>query len=140
MRKVFLRSGSLLMLIAVVLGALGSHILRTRIGIDAQHMATFETGLRYQFIHGLALLMLGTLLYERKTNMMSQAGRFFVIGTILFSGSLYFLSMEQVIPVPVVWIGLLTPFGGVLLAAGWLFLFLSTFQENKWLYQQEEEA
>ncbi len=139
MRKFCLRSGSLLMLIAVTFGAMGSHILENQIGIEPKYLDTFSTGLRYHFIHALALLMLGTLLYERKTNMMTQAAYFFLVGTILFSGSLYLLSLQEVVPLPLGWLGLLTPFGGILLMAGWLFMFLSTFQENRWLYQQDQD-
>lgn len=128
MRKVFLRIGSLLALVAVALGAFAAHGLEGK--IPAEHLHNFETGVRYHMYHALALLLIDVLLYLRKTPLMLTAGWFFVAGIVLFSGSLYLLALRSVFAVPVAVLGPITPLGGLCLLIGWALLFLSSYRSG----------
>ena len=108
-----LTAGALLAGLAVALGAFAAHAMKGHFEPDA--LQTFETGVRYQMYHALALLLAGTLAAQgRRTGAASLA---FAIGIALFSGSLYALVLlDQK------WLGAVTPFGGVALLVGWLLL------------------
>lgn len=126
MRKTFLRIGSLLALIAVALGAFASHGLREILPPEQLH--TFEIGVRYQFYHALAILLVDTLIHFRKKPLLVWSGWLFTAGVVLFSGSLYLLALREEMNLPVAWLGPVTPIGGALFIIGWGVLFASTFQ------------
>ena len=130
MRKTFLQVGILFAFFGVILGAFGAHLLKEHISAD--HLSTFETGVRYQFYHAFVLLFLSVLLYKRKTKLMTYAGWFFIAGTMLFSGSIYLLATQEITKISTSILGPITPLGGLLLITGWLLLFLSTFQNNEY--------
>src|SRR3982750_895442 len=121
MNRLFLITASLLGALSVALGAFGAHSLKKIVSPEA--VATFETGVRYQFYHTFALLLVA-ILYERFTNKwLLWAGNSFLIGTLLFSGSLYVLALLNASNnVGLRKIGIVTPFGGLFFIAGWLFL------------------
>lgn len=121
MHKGFLRAGALLAMLAVALGAFGAHGLKKI--VDADAVAVFDTGVRYQVYHALALLITGILFPAFNTSRLTWAGRMFIAGIILFSGSLYLLTFFKAGGVVgLSGIGILTPVGGVAFIAGWLFL------------------
>ncbi len=126
--------GSLFALVAVILGAFGAHSLSEH--LSGESLKTFEIGVRYQFYHAIAMFVLGALFYFRKTRFMILAGWSFALGSILFSGSLYLLSIKDIVNLGS-WLGPITPLGGLLFILGWALLFLSTFQENE-LYVKKE--
>lgn len=128
MRKVFLRIGSLLAMLAVILGAFGAHALKEI--ISAEQLAIFDTGVRYHFYHALAILLVDVLIHFRKTNVLTTAGWIFLAGIVCFSGSLYVLAFREVLPFSVSWLGPVTPLGGLFFIFGWLTLFLSTFVKS----------
>lgn len=134
MRKQFLRIGAILMALGVVFGAFGAHSLKDM--VTADRLEIFETGARYQVYHALGILLVGTLLYFRKTNLMPWAGWLFTAGIICFSGSLYLLSFAEILNVPTSLVGPITPIGGLLFVAGWIVLAISTFQENEKRYRK----
>lgn len=102
--------------LGVILGAFGAHALRERLG--PQMLATFETGVRYQLIHALALLAVAILLARwPASSWLHSAGVLFVAGTVLFSGSLYLLVFTGAR-----WLGMVAPLGGAAFIAGWLCL------------------
>lgn len=136
MRKFFLRWGAIYAGLAVTLGAFGAHSLKGILTTD--QLDVFETGVRYQFYHAFALLVVGLLLYSRKTRFLPLAGWLFGFGVLLFSGSLYFLSIDEAINLSFSWLGPITPIGGFLLIGGWLFFFLSTFQSNERRYHKDQ--
>ena len=104
--------------LGVALGAFGAHGLRARLAPDA--LATFETGVRYQMYHALALLAVAFVITRwAGSTLPPLAGWLFVAGTVLFSGSLYLLALTGVR-----WLGAVTPFGGVAFIAGWACLFV----------------
>jgi uncharacterized membrane protein YgdD (TMEM256/DUF423 family) len=129
MHKGFLKVAAIIGLLSVVLGAFAAHALK---GMVSDHsVATFETAVRYQFYHVFALIVVGILYAAFPFKTMLWAGRFFVSGIILFSGSLYALAMVQAAIKPGYnWIGAITPFGGVCFIIGWVLLFISLFRKS----------
>lgn len=124
MHKGFLKWAAFLGALAVALGAFGAHGLKKYVPIET--VSSFETGVRYQFYHVFALLSVAVL-YERFSQRWLQwAGRFFLIGILLFSGSLYFLTaIKATDTVGLEKFGIITPFGGLFFIAGWLCLLLA---------------
>jgi uncharacterized membrane protein YgdD (TMEM256/DUF423 family) len=116
--RIFLIAGAISGFISVLAGAFGAHTLRTH--ISAEQLQAFETGARYQMYHALALLAVAWLASRSPTNAALWAGRLFLIGTLLFSGSLYLIALTGVTR-----FGLVTPFGGVAFLAGWFCLALA---------------
>ena len=112
MQKRFAVLGCLFSFFSVALGAFASHGLRNL--LSSSDLEVFRTGVLYQFFHGLALLWLAVVPAEAKSIWLGRAGIFFVFGTVLFSGSLYFLVLTQIRI-----IGAITPLGGVCFLLGW---------------------
>lgn len=108
-------------ILSVALGAFGAHSLK-RI-VSPESVAGFETGVRYQFYHTLALLAVA-LIYERFSNKwVVWSGYSFLIGIVLFSGSLYLLTaLNATNTVGLRKAGIITPFGGLFFIAGWVLL------------------
>ncbi len=130
MQKIFLLLGTLLAGLAVALGAFGAHGLKKLVGPET--VSSYQTGVQYQMYHALALIIVAILL-DRWQNSQSlhYAGWLFAGGILLFSGSLYFLaSLKAMNKVGVSGIGLITPIGGLLFLAGWIFL-LFAILKNK---------
>ena len=115
MDRLFFALGCLSAFTAVALGAFGAHALKAR--LDAPLLAIFETGVRYQMTHALALLAVGWACTRWPGSVLTASGWLFVAGTLLFSGSLYGLSLAGVR-----WLGAITPLGGVAWLAAWLCL------------------
>ena len=114
MTKFFLSIAAILAGLSVAGGAFASHALKDKLSERA--LAIFETGSKYQMYHALALLMIGLLLSrsEVASTLLSTAGLAFLAGIVLFSGSLYALSLSGV-----KWLGAITPLGGVAFLVGW---------------------
>jgi uncharacterized membrane protein YgdD (TMEM256/DUF423 family) len=128
MRKPFLRIGIVMALLAVILGAFASHALEGM--VTEERIETFQVGVRYQFYHAFALIALSIIMHIRKTKFLTPAGWLFFFGTILFSGSLYLLTFQdEMFEFPIGFVGPLTPIGGTLFIAGWVFFLLATFQK-----------
>ncbi len=115
-------SGAVLGMLAVIFGAFGAHYLKRT--ISEALMLNFETGVRYQFYHALLLLLLGfNLGFTAKID--SYIAYCFIIGTILFSFSIYLLTLLSAKGKRIPLLGMLTPIGGLLLVAGWALLLYS---------------
>jgi uncharacterized membrane protein YgdD (TMEM256/DUF423 family) len=114
MGKLFIGFGALLGGLSVLIGAFAAHALRGALLPSA--LALVETGARYQMYHALALLGVGLLsLWQKESNLLLvTAGSCFMAGVLCFSGSLYGLGLSSAL-----WLGSVTPIGGVLLVAGW---------------------
>jgi uncharacterized membrane protein YgdD (TMEM256/DUF423 family) len=124
MQKPFIISGCIFAAAAVLLGAFGAHALKER--LDPNALQVFETGVRYQMYHALALLLLGALVPHLHFGWAAWAGRFFAAGIVLFSGSLYLLSCRSLLGLEQwTFLGPLTPAGGLSFVAGWMFLLFS---------------
>lgn len=122
-------------LLAVALGALGSHSLRS--ALDPASLDTFEIGARYQFYHALGIIAVGLLLYWRKNNLLVLSGWLFLAGILLFSGSLYLLSISKLFNLDTSVLGPITPVGGVAFIAGWACFIFATFQKNEKSYRRK---
>ena len=101
--------------LGVVLGAFGAHGLRER--LTPEMLAIFETGVRYHFIHALGLFAVAWAGTRWPDALVGAAGWLFVAGIVIFSGSLYLLSVSGIR-----WLGAITPIGGVCMIAGWALL------------------
>lgn len=113
--RFFAASGAVSALLAVAAGAFGAHALRARLTPDL--LAVFETGARYQMYHALGLLAVAWAATRWPSASVRAAGWLFLAGTIVFSGSLYVLSLTGQR-----WLGAITPLGGAMFLAGWLAL------------------
>lgn len=122
MTQLALAVGSLYGLVGVVFGAFGAHALASRLTPDMQDV--WQTAVQYQFYHALALLAVGMLMRQGLTGAaMAAATLFFIIGVLVFSGSLYILALSGAR-----WLGAITPIGGTLLIAGWLALLVAAIR------------
>jgi len=115
MERIFFLFGSVSGFIGVALGAFAAHGLKGRLGPDM--LAILEVGVRYQMYHALALLAVAWAATRWPGNIVTAAGWLFVAGTVIFSGSLYLLSITGMR-----WLGAITPLGGIAFLAGWLCL------------------
>jgi uncharacterized membrane protein YgdD (TMEM256/DUF423 family) len=120
MEKKIISTAALLGMIAIILGAFGAHALKNMLSLE--QLSTFETGVRYQMYHALFLLFIGT------TNIIGQKTKkniynLTLIGTILFSGSIYLLATNNLTTIDFKIFGFVTPIGGILLISAWLKLF-----------------
>jgi len=115
MTKLFLILGSLSAFTGVALGAFAAHFLKQKISPDM--LAIFEVAVRYQMYHALGLFGIALLDNQFQNIQLAPIGWLFIIGTILFSGSLYALSLSGM-----KWFGAITPLGGLCFLAGWLWL------------------
>lgn len=113
MAKLFITLASLSGMLAVMLGAFGAHALKGR--LDTYAAGVFETAVQYHFYHSLALLAVGVIaLSQPQTVLLKSSAWLFLIGIVVFSGSLYLLSVTGVR-----WLGAITPLGGLAFIGGW---------------------
>ncbi|HEY9751077.1 MAG TPA: DUF423 domain-containing protein [Allocoleopsis sp.] len=114
MVRIFLAIAAILAGLAVAAGAFASHALQDKLSDRA--LEIFETASRYQMYHALALLLVAVLLTQVAipSTLLNAAGYAFLAGIVLFSGSLYALSLSGV-----KWLGAITPLGGVAFLIGW---------------------
>jgi uncharacterized membrane protein YgdD (TMEM256/DUF423 family) len=118
MERVFFLLGCISGFVAVAAGAFGAHGLRSRLAPDL--LAIFETAARYQMYHALALLAVAWAATRWPGTLSGWAGWLFVVGTVIFSGSLYALALTGLR-----WLGAITPIGGLCFLGGWLCLALT---------------
>ena len=104
--------------ISVGIGAFAAHGLESTLTTN-NRLATFETGVKYQFYHTFALFLLGLLMINYQNNYFGYAAICFVVGILIFSGSLCTLSLTNI-----TWLGAITPIGGLGFILGWVFMAL----------------
>jgi len=112
MARKFLFMAAISGLLAVILGAFGAHALEARLPVG--HLIWWQKAVNYQGLHTLALLGAGLLALHHPSRVLMYAGGLFLIGILLFSGSLYLLTLTDLRG-----LGLVTPFGGTAFIAGW---------------------
>ena len=112
--RMFLCSGALVMALGVILGALSSHWARGAAHPEAPRL--LQTAVQYQLIHGLGLLLIGTLARQAASMWLVTAGVLLLLGILFFCGSLWYLAMTNRSMGPV------APLGGILFIVGWLAL------------------
>ena len=118
-----LATGAGFAMLAVMLGAFAAHGLKQV--LDAYHLGLFETAARYQMYHAIALLIVGVISNSQQFSprWLKLAAFAFILGIVLFSGSLYLLAFSGI-----KWPGAITPLGGVAFIFGWLALILATLK------------
>lgn len=121
-QKLVLLTAAVLGGLSVGIGAFGAHALRATLEAGGR-IETFETAVKYQFYHTLALLAIGILMYHVPDKRQGYAALAMVIGIVIFSGSLYVLCLTGLR-----WLGAVTPLGGVALIAGWVLLAVSVYR------------
>ncbi len=130
MNRNFLSVAALLGALSVALGAFAAHKLRTM--TSPETVAIFETGVRYQFYHVFALLLVGFLSEKINNRWMVWAGNSFIMGIIFFCGSLYALTALTIAEsTHRTLAGIATPIGGVFFIAGWIFLYIGVRQKGR---------
>jgi uncharacterized membrane protein YgdD (TMEM256/DUF423 family) len=122
LERIFFAIGCSSAFIAVAAGAFGAHGLRNRIAPDL--LAVFEVAVRYQMYHALALFACAWAVGKWPGALTSASGWLFVAGTLVFSGSLYALSLSGVR-----WLGAVAPIGGLALLGGWLCLLVAALRQ-----------
>ncbi|HTL07960.1 MAG TPA: DUF423 domain-containing protein [Chitinophagaceae bacterium] len=129
MHRWFLVTASLIGALSVALGAFAAHGLKQVVSPEA--VATFETGVRYQFYHAFALLIVAIIYEKYPGKLLQWAGNCFQVGIILFSGSLYVLTaLKATDTVGLSKIGLITPFGGLFFIAGWILMVIACIKKG----------
>ncbi|MEP4534327.1 MAG: DUF423 domain-containing protein [Cyclobacteriaceae bacterium] len=113
MHKKILLAGAIFSLASVAIGAFGAHGLKSTLEAN-QHIATFETAVLYQMFHSMGLLFLGLWSSKKPSKFLTYSAFLFVSGILIFSGSLYLLSICNI-----AWLGAITPIGGLSFIAGW---------------------
>lgn len=122
MIRVFLMLAAFFGFTGVALGAFAAHGLKGRISQD--YLAIFQTGVHYQLIHALALVGVALLLQRMSGALLNVAGWAFALGVLLFSGSLYVLTLTGIGK-----LGIITPIGGTAFLVGWLCLFIAAWRQ-----------
>ena len=121
MAKTFLIIAAVLGFLGVAFGAFGAHALKDK--LTPELLEAFETGVRYQMYHVFAIAMVALAISHWRAGLLNVSGWLFVAGIIIFSGSLYLLSLTG----QKMW-GAVTPFGGLALLAGWLTLAIGVYK------------
>lgn len=123
MARLFLLLAAFSGFTSVALGAFAAHGLRQQ--LSPEYLAVFQTGVQYQQLHTLALLAVALLLQRRAGRLLTLSGGFFVAGMLLFSGSLYALTLTGIGK-----LGIITPLGGVAFMLGWLLLGVAAWRQR----------
>jgi len=125
-RKIVIAATSLLIL-AIILGAFGAHGLKELVSAD--RLQTFEVGVKYQFYQGLGLLLLG-LNADKFSFSMKGVWTLLIVGTLMFSVSIYFLAIQEVLGMSLKFLGPVTPIGGLLMIIGWSLFLLNIIRQK----------
>lgn len=120
-------TATLLTAVTIAIGAFGAHGLKNLVA--ASSLASFETGVRYQMYHALALFVIG-LAPSISEILKRRVFLLFGLGIFLFSGSIYLLSLQEVLPFSVKGIAFLTPLGGLLFIIGWVWLAIGVYKNK----------
>jgi uncharacterized membrane protein YgdD (TMEM256/DUF423 family) len=113
--KFFIILGSILTGVAIIIGAFGAHAIKTNVSIE--DLAIFETGIKYHFYHSIGLIIIGILGFYYPHTALKISGISFIIGILVFSGSLYLLVLTNLR-----WFGAITPIGCFFYIIGWFLL------------------
>lgn len=116
-------TGSILMVLAIILGAMGAHALKSVLSVE--ELASYETGVKYQVYHALAFLILAN-----KSSFSKGVFTLMLSGVVLFSGSIYLLVLDRSMGMDISSIGFTTPIGGVLLIISWSLLVINILREK----------
>lgn len=122
MSKTILLTASVVLTLAVIIGAFGAHGLKSH--LTNEMLQVYKTGVEYHFYHALGLLLIGVLSVSIPSGLLNWSAIFLTLGIVLFSGSLYVLAITGI-----KWIGAITPLGGLSFIAGWILLFAAVWKK-----------
>lgn len=128
MHRNFLITASFLGALAVTLGAFAAHKLKDIFAPEV--LQVFETAVKYQMYHAMALLAVGILYGGFPVRQLLWAGNLFIAGILLFSGSLYILCIVKHLQAGALWVGAITPFGGACFIVGWLMIAMGVSKKS----------
>src|SRR5438105_724862 len=115
---------------AIAFGAMGAHFLKSKVEaglLTFENLQTFETAVRYQIYHTLAMFGIIILKEKNSSHLLNFAAYCFIIGILFFSGSLYLLSLRTMLGIEHWhWLGPITPLGGLFFITGWILIFISS--------------
>jgi len=123
--RLFVILGSVVMFLGVAFGAFGAHSLRNYFADHADLLSNYETATRYLMIHGLAILFVAWASVRWPGPLTTASGYLFIAGILIFSGSLFILSLTGIR-----WLGAITPIGGVAFLAGWFCLIMMAIKNR----------
>jgi uncharacterized membrane protein YgdD (TMEM256/DUF423 family) len=124
MERTFFIAGAAFAMLAVAAGAFGAHALGPRLSVA--HLATYETAVRYQMYHALALFVIAwAVTYWPGATLLQWSGRLFIAGIIIFSSTLYIIALGGPR-----WLGAITPLGGLCFLAGWLLAIIAVLRHR----------
>lgn len=128
MKQIVLIIGAIYGFLSIVLGAFGAHAFKKI--LSAEKLVSFETGVRYMMYNALALLAIGALL-DFSNGLEKNAARGIILGTFLFSVSIYFLAFSEKLQLPTKILGPITPIGGAIMIIGWFLLIIAFVKSYK---------
>ena len=120
--KYILSTAAIIIAGAIILGAFAAHGLKA--SLDSHHLSIFKTGVQYHFYHGIGIFLVGLLSLHTAKRYLITSGIMMLVGIILFSGSLYWLSFEGPR-----WLGPITPIGGLLFILAWLTIAIGVLRD-----------
>ena len=120
----YLKVAAISMVIAIALGAMGAHYLKETLELPADKLDSWKTGVLYQVIHSLSIFIVILLATTFKIDKVGAVINLFLLGMVLFSGSIYLLTLNYVWQIDALTLlGPITPIGGLLFISGWVLLF-----------------
>lgn len=122
--RTIIATGALIAFLAVMAGAFGAHGLKDT--LSSNQVDIFQTGVQYQMMHALGLLLIGNIKLQTQEKYLAVAAWLMLTGILLFSGSLYALSLSGIR-----WLGAITPFGGVCFLLAWLVVCFNFFRQPR---------
>ncbi len=120
-------NGVILIVFAIVLGAFGAHALKEKLSIT--ELQTFEVGVRYQMYSGITLLVVG-LSSSNLNFSLKLFVQLLLAGVILFSGSVYFLAIQNILGIKMSFLGPVTPIGGLLMILAWIVFLVKVLKNS----------
>ena len=120
MENKYFKVGVIFAFTSVILGAFGAHLLKDLLSAD--ELSSFKTGVRYQMFHALGIIIL-SLNQDKFTNKLNRVLQIMSFGVVLFSFSIYLLSLQNILNISLSFLGVITPIGGLFLITSWMLLF-----------------
>ena len=120
MENKYFKVGVIFALTSVILGAFGAHLLKDLLSAD--ELSSFKTGVRYQMFHALGIIIL-SLNQDKFTEELNRVLQIMSFGVVLFSFSIYLLSLQNILNISLSFLGVITPIGGLFLITSWMLLF-----------------
>ena len=116
----YFKVGVIFALTSVIFGAFGAHLLKDLLSVD--ELSSFKTGVRHQMFHALGIIIL-SLNQDKFTDKLNRVLQIMSFGVILFSFSIYLLSLQNILNIKLSFLGVITPIGGLFLISSWMLLF-----------------